>query len=135
MVSTEASDAVALRPSEQRIICDALRAFIRTNPAPERQDAIDVLNKVAPDMSHPLSDCIRDEKGSGDALDLLTAAKGAEYALTALIEDTFVFDDDDGPDAVCVVEVLCGEAACNAGGCIKDKRDALRAAIAKATGQ
>lgn len=66
------------------------------------------------------------------APELLAAARDADYALTNLIEG-FEFGDDDSPTAPCRAEILCGEKACDECGCLKRKRDAARAAIAKAT--
>jgi hypothetical protein len=60
------------------------------------------------------------------APDLLAALKSAYYALANIAE---------GFEYSCLPDDLCGEAACSEGGCIRDKRDAARAAIAKAEGQ
>lgn len=65
------------------------------------------------------------------APELLWALIDAEYALTN-ISETFSYDEGDSVEKPCPYDELCGEWVCNECGCIRKKRDACRAAIAKA---
>lgn len=57
---------------------------------------------------------------------LSSVADDHDYAMTGLIE--MVMDEDDG--GPCMAETLCGHRVCDEIGCLKNKRDRARAALA-----
>lgn len=95
------------------------------------EDLTTFVLKLPDDHLAKLVGLVAAEMPADGRVEMPAALRDAEYALTNLAS-TFEYDEDDGELASCPYEYLCGETVCEECGCIRDKRDACRAAISKA---